>query len=171
MKPLEDLVAEDLMKSPVVEVHTDTSLEEAAQTMIDHQVSGLLVKDHREAAVGVVSLNDIVSYLAGARRPEQEPGGFYRLGYPRFPEGGEGWEEAWEDIEGEPLRETAVGDIMAPEIISVDRRTPLLDLARVFVDRRIHRVFVSEGDRPVGVISTLDVLSALVGRPLAKTHA
>lgn len=172
MKPWEKLKAEDLMKSPVVAVEADASLEEATRIMSDSRVSGLLVTDHRGVAVGVVSLSDVVAYLAGLARSLGEPGGFYRQGFPRFAEGGEGSEERWEEAEEEPLKETTVGEIMATEIVTVGRDAAVPEVAKLLWDRRIHRVFVeSAAGQPVGVISTLDVLGTLAGLPAAKAHA
>jgi CBS domain-containing protein len=169
MKPWDSLKAADLMKSPVLAVDTDSSLEEAARTMSENRVSGLLVTDHRGAAVGVVSMSDIVSYLAGLQRPAGEPGGFYRQMAPQFADAGEGGEERWEEMEEEPLRETTVGEIMATEILAVGLDASIPELAKLLWERRIHRVFVSgEGGRPAGVISTLDVLGTLAGLPAAK---
>jgi CBS domain-containing protein len=171
MKPWESLKARDLMKSPVVAVETDISLSEAARVMSDNEVSGLLVLNYQGQAVGVVSLSDIASSLAGLERRPGEPGGFYRFGGLAMAEGGEGVREEWEEGEEEPLRETTVGEIMSPEIISVGPDTPVPEVAKLLWERRIHRVFVSGGGAPVGVISTMDVLGTLAGLPLAKTHA
>lgn len=170
MKSWEQLSAEDLMKSPVLGVDVDATLAEAARTMSENQVSGLLVTDHRGEAVGVVSHFDIVSVLAGLERPAEEPGGFYRSGPPKLIEGGEGWEESWEEVEGEPLRETLVGEIMSPEIITVGPRTPAPEVARILWERRIHRVFVEGRGGPAGVISSLDLLATLAALPLAKAR-
>ncbi len=172
MKSFESMKAGELMKSPVVAVEMESSLEEAARIMSDNRVSGLLVIDHRGQAIGVVSLSDMVQHQAGLERPAGEPGGFYRQSFPAYAVGGEGSEEEWSEREPEPLRETTVGEIMATELITVGRETPLPEVARTMAERRIHRIFVL-GDRgePVGVISTLDLLAAAAGLPAAKVGA
>jgi predicted transcriptional regulator len=174
MKPWEELKAEDLMKSPVVSVDEDCALGEAARTMAESQVSGLLVTDQSGAAVGVISLSDIVAYLAGLERATGEPGGFYRLGQPKFEEAEDGEAKEFEaggDAEEEPLWKTTVDELMAEEIISVPRKAPIPEIAKVLWERRIHRVFVAGPDGPEGVISTMDVLGVLAGMPLAKVGA
>lgn len=168
MKPWEELKAEDLMKTPIVDVDADSPLGEAARLMNEHQVSGLLVTDQSGAAVGVVSLSDIVSYLAGLERPAGEPGGFYRLGQPSFEEGGEGGMERLEETDEGPLWETTVAELMAEEIITVPPGASVPEVARTLWERRIHRVFVAGPDGPAGVISTMDVLGVLAAMPLAK---
>src|SRR5947207_657028 len=88
MKPLEALTAQDIMSSPVIALDVDTSLAEAARVLSEQQVSGALVVDHRGAAVGVVSLFDIVTHMAGLARTPEQAGGFYRYSYPRSSEEG-----------------------------------------------------------------------------------
>lgn len=177
MKDWERMKAGELMKSPVVAVEMESSLEEAARIMSDNRVSGLLVTDHRGQAIGVVALSDLVSHQAGLERPTGEPGGFYRQAFPSYTsggdtDGGEAPEEEWSEREAEPLRETTVAEIMATEIITVNRETPLPEVARTMADRRIHRIFVvGDGGLPVGVISTLDLLGAAAGLPPAKAQA
>lgn len=168
MNTWKHLTARDLMKSPVVALDVETSLAEAARTLSENQISGALVTDHRGAAVGVVSLFDIVTALAGWERPEGEPGGFYRYAYPRYEGGDNGWVESWEEVEESPMRKTTVGEIMAPEIITVPPDATAPEVARSLWNRRIHRVFVAERGGPIGVISALDVLGALAALPEAK---
>ena len=167
MNPIEELKAEDLMKSPVVTVDADAPLGEAARTMNENHVSGLLVTDQSGKAVGVISLSDIVSYLAGIERAAGEPGGFYRLGQPDFRAAGEAVVEELGESEEEPLWETTVDEIMAEEILSVPRKASVPEVARALWERRIHRVFVDGPQGPEGVISTLDVLAVLAALPVA----
>jgi predicted transcriptional regulator len=161
MEPLDALTAEDVMSSPVISLDVDTSLSEAAQILSEQQVSGALVTDHRNAPVGVVSLNDVVTYLAGLTRSAEHPGGFYRYSYPAISEGGEGWESQWEDVEPEPLSGTTVGEIMATEILTVPKSLPIREVAKILWDRHIHRIFVAGENGPSGVISTMDVLKII----------
>ena len=159
--------AEDLMASPIITLNTQTRLRDAAQLLSDEQISGALVTDHRGVAVGVVSLFDIASCLAGFTRQAGAPGGFYRKNYPAFDSAdGESWPqrpEGNENEEGDPLDETTVGEIMAPGVIGVDPESTLREVARTLCTKHIHRVFVSGKEGPRGVISTMDVLKAVAG--------
>jgi len=157
------------MAAPVLGLNTDTTLSDAARTLTENQISGAIVTDHRDVAVGVVSLFDIVSHLAGLKRPEEEPGGFYRYSYPRFEEGGEGWDSEWEDVEPAQMKETTVGEIMTTEIIEVAPELPAREVARRMAERHVHRIFVSGRNGPAGVISTMDILKRVAG--VAKAGA
>jgi len=171
MKPFESLTAEDLMSSPVVTLHVDTTLEDAARTLTEYEISGALVTDHRDAAVGVVSLFDIVTHMAGLSRSPEQAGGFYRYSYPPFAEP-EGRGEPEEEDEGEapvPPAEATVGEIMTTEIIEVPPTMPAKEVAKQLAERHIHRIFVSGANGPVGVISTMDLLKRIAG--VTRAHA
>ncbi len=170
MKNWEELTAEDVMSTPVVAVNVDTPVEEAARILSEQEMSGALVNDHRGVAIGVVSLHDLVTYLAGLKLSREEPGGFYRHSYPIFGENGEGWESSWEEFPEEPLKELLVEEIMSGEIISVPPTMPLREVAKLLTERHIHRVFVSGEGGPVGVISTMDVLGAVSGTKRPKVR-
>lgn len=166
MKRWDELKAEDVMTSPVITLNSDVVLREAAQILSDEKISGALVNDHRGVPIGVISLFDIASTLAGFDRPAGEPGGFYRQSYPAFPEDEEEWKarEAERETEDNPMSETTVGEIMAADIIKVEPATSLVRVADLMYRRKIHRVFVSGQEGPVGVISSMDLLAVMAGK-------
>jgi CBS domain-containing protein len=167
MTQIDDLKARDLMSSPVITVGQHTPLREAAQTLSEHHISGALVVDNAGAPAGVVSLFDIVSRLAGLERPAGAPGGFYRQAYPPLETGDE--EEPLEPEE-DALAEDTVGDVMATEIIHVAPESSIEEVARTMWKDRIHRVFVSGPDGPLGVISTMDLLGVLAKAPRRRRN-
>ncbi len=160
VKTWQELTAKDVMTSPVVTLDQDVVLREAAQTLSDAHIGGAPVVDHRGQPIGVVSLFDIASHLAGLERPAGEPGGFYRQGRLQFAPALE--EEAEETIEEGPLDEAKVSDVMAPGLITVRSGATLAEVARLLGEKQIHRVFVKDPKgRLQGVISTMDILRAL----------
>ncbi len=52
------------MKSPVITVHTNTSVEDAAHLMLKHKISGLPVVDDGKL-VGIVTTSDMLMALLG----------------------------------------------------------------------------------------------------------
>ncbi len=167
MKDWTKAVAGDVMSSPIITIKNDMPLDEAAVELSENRISGALVVDYGEKPIGVVSLFDIVSYLSGLAKPDQVHGGFYRYEYPRFHEGGEGWESGWEEVPESAVK-IPVAEIMTPEIISVDEEMPLPQVVKTMATKHIHRVFVTRDGKPVGVISTMDVFNSLAGRPRKK---
>jgi CBS domain-containing protein len=156
VKSWQDLKAKDVMKAPVVTLDDDVSLREAAQALSDDHIGGAPVVNLQGKPLGVVSLFDIATHLAGLERPAGEPGGFYRQG--RVQVGGGEVETPEEGA----LDEATVADIMAPGLIGVRPEASLSDVARLLARKQIHRVFVLDGKgRLQGVISTMDILRVL----------
>ena len=167
MKPWNQRTAADVMKSPVLSLDAETVLSDAAAWMSDNEISGAPILDHQERPVGVVSLFDIVTYLSGMDVPG---GGFYRYSYPKFAEGGDGWEKGWEEVEPDTLKNTPVSEIMTTEILTVSEETPIPEVARMMSRRHIHRLFVTRDGALTGVISTMDIMGAL-SAPIRRVAA
>ena len=51
---------------------------------------------------------------------------------------------------------------MTPHFYSVTPKSTLIDAAQMMVEKRIHRVFVVDGTKPVGVCSTKDLMRAVM---------
>jgi CBS domain-containing protein len=67
----------------------------------------------------------------------------------------------WSVIARLPL--DAVGRFMTADVVAVGPGTPLPELARMMVDAHIHRLAVLDDQgRPVGIVSSTDVLAALM---------
>lgn len=158
-------LARDLMHTELVRLDAEASLSSAVETLTDARVSGAPVVDASERLVGVFTLRD-------AARVEVETGGRYGEREAAAPTPID-WDE--DDIdEGERIERSVsmrddygpatsakqcVGDWMNPSVISVTPDAELRELCRVMADERIHRVFVVEGRRLVGVVSALDVVA------------
>ncbi len=143
-----------IMSSPLITIPHTTSLGDAAAMLSRRRMSGAPVVDRRKRPIGVVSLLDIVTRLAGLERPADEPGGFYRFTYPDFRE---------TPPDERDLDDITVCDIMTPEIISVPETMTVFSVAKALWERHVHRVFVTRGRKIVGVISTMDVLRYMTG--------
>ena len=167
MKPWNKRTAADAMKSPVLSLDSETVLSDAAAWLSDNEISGAPVLDHAGRPVGVISLFDIVTYLSGMDVPGD---GFYRQSYPKFAEGGDGWEKGWEEVEPDALKSMPVSEIMTPRVLTVPSEMPLPEVARLMRRRRIHRIFVTKDGELAGVISTLDLLGALAA-PIRRAAA
>lgn len=61
--------------------------------------------------------------------------------------------------------ELEVGELMSRDPVAVSIDTTISTAAAAMVERRVHRVFVTDGDRLAGVFSTSDVIRALAERP------
>jgi CBS domain-containing protein len=68
----------------------------------------------------------------------------------------------WQMVEVEKLPADQVRNFMTPNPVTVRPTTSLRGLARMMIDAHIHRVIVvDEERRPVGIVSSTDVLAAV----------
>jgi CBS domain-containing protein len=68
----------------------------------------------------------------------------------------------WQVTEVESLPAGTVGQFMTRDVVTVNRSTPVREIARMMIDAHIHRVVVMENDRyPVGIVTSTDILGAV----------
>lgn len=123
------------MTHQVHRVGPSTSLARARTLLVDHGVSCLAVTDDAERLLGVVSRTDVLA-LARPHQDDVAPA----VDLPA-------------DIR--------VADAMTAEPITVTRDDSIAFAARCMVHGPYHRVFVTDGARLQGVLSTRDIMLAL----------
>jgi CBS domain-containing protein len=73
----------------------------------------------------------------------------------------------WQMVELESVT-AAIRDVMTTEVVNVGPDTPVPELARVMLDRGVHRLLVLDPDRrPVGVVAVNDLLQVFAHPELA----
>jgi len=184
MRPI---TAADLMNPKVLAVREDMTLRELAAYLIHHQITGAPVEDGGGCLVGVVSTVDIAEAMladpgdagigddAGADADAGSgtaPGGagseddVEELGGLEEPEGPEGPEKLGEGDEADepylPEDDVLVRDIMTPAIESVPEDATVSEVASRMLDSHVHRLLVTRDGRPVGIITTSDLLGLLI---------
>jgi CBS domain-containing protein len=124
-----NLRAGDLMTIEPVSVAVDALIEEAQRLILEYGVSGLPVVDERGELVGVISQTD-----------------FMHLQNPDVA-----------SIIHNKSSGIRVGEVMSQPAVTVSIATPLSAAARTMLDKRVHRVVVTDDQyRPVGVLSAMD---------------
>jgi CBS domain-containing protein len=182
MRPI---TAADLMNPKVLAVRDDMTLRELAAFLIRNQITGAPVEDGGGRLVGVVSTVDIAeAVLAGQEEAsgDGEAGSGAAAGAMAgaMPEdsartGGDiaffaqDWEEEpdEEDLAELQLAEgdeddLLVRDIMTPAVYSVAEDATVSEVASRMLDSHVHRLLVTREDRPVGIITTSDLLGLLI---------
>jgi CBS domain-containing protein len=149
------MIAAEVMTRGVLTVDADWSVSEVARFFEDHAISGAPVVDEKGALLGVVSLTDIVRGGAVTASSGDEPHAYYHQPEDR--------DRARADALGFQVSdgESRVREIMTPMIFSVDARAPVQEVADTMIRGRVHRLFVTDAGKMVGVISTLDLLSVV----------
>lgn len=148
------LRAGDIMSRPVLGVRLGDPVMEAGRKMAKHGISGLAVRDGKGRTVGVVSASDIVRYESSRAclvMGEQE---YERLRDEAAVRISSGFHMERQDDE-------AVSEIMTPGVVTVPPQAPVGHVAWLMGQKRIHRVFVEEGGRVVGIVTALDVACAM----------
>jgi CBS domain-containing protein len=172
MRPI---TAADLMNPKVLAVREDMTLRELAAYLIHHQISGAPVEDGGGRLVGVVSTVDIAEAMLADAEADADDGDGAAAGADlgSGPGGAAAVEVAGDaldaldalDEEDEPYLpedDVLVRDIMTPAIDSVPEDATVSEVASRMLDSHVHRLLVTRDGRPVGIITTSDLLGLLI---------
>lgn len=155
MKLLLDLRAADLMSRDVLTLPSHLSLRAAAHELARAAVSGAPVTDEEGRCVGVLSTTDLVHYVD--RRKEGV----------RHPDSQSCVCSDWQIIDPEVLPLDLVVGYMTKDVVTAAPEDRVGELARRMLDAHIHRIIITdEQRRPVGVISSTDILAAVAAEEL-----
>ncbi|WP_290578202.1 CBS domain-containing protein [Ketobacter sp.] len=149
------LAARDVMSTSLLAAQDSWSVAELAQFLVSNGITGAPVLDEDEHLVGVVSVTDVARFASRGDDLREERG---RHGY--YTDSLDSWSslDYLEDSGDNDLEITTVKDIMTPSIFAVDTHASVNEVAREMVSNGIHRVFVRQQERIVGVVSALDIL-------------
>jgi CBS domain-containing protein len=166
MQARKNVRAKDLMRGDVATLSADDSIETALALFEEARIGGAPVVANGRL-VGMLTLADVSrpEHLNGGRiRTERD----YELSEPS---GEERLDEldpdevfyVKEDYSPEVLGRERVADWMTSGVVSVPAEATLEEVCRVMVERQIHRVCVTEGDKLVGLVSSFDVVRHVAG--------
>ena len=175
------LTVRDLMSRDPYTLEPEATLREALSVLTAEGVSGAPVVTAGDRLVGVVSASDILGFedatppVPSRREDRQEwgdwsppdrwledmsepPSAYFRVM----------WDESGADLAerlGEPespewdiLSQHTVADAMTRRVVALPTDADVVDAARLMAGQGIHRVIVTEDDRLVGILSSLDLV-------------
>lgn len=132
IRRLKSLQVFDVMSKGVVEVSADSTMDEVTRMFEEHNISSAPVVNERGDCIGIVSAADFMKRDAGSS-------------------------------ENVPASSQWVTRYMTSSVRSITPQDPLLRAARVMCDKHLHRLpVIDHNNEIVGVISTMDVVAALV---------
>lgn len=150
-------LAEDIMSADLLTAYEGWTIHRLAEFFIKHKISAapVIASDHE--LVGIVSVSDVFRFN---NMDERDKGHILRNHYR---------DSCGQDINEEDLRSwvkdadknCTVHQIMTPEVIAVEKNTTIKEVTAILLERHIHRVFVTEDKKIIGVITVMDVLGAL----------
>jgi len=139
-----------------VTVHPDTSVEEVVKTLRKHELPGVPVVDGDGQLKGIVTESDLVL--------SDDEGDLH---IPHYIElfGGVVFLEPLRRFEDRLHKAAAASaaEMMTPNPVSVSADDSARKAARLIADTGHNRLPVVDGDRVVGVVTRVDVLTALAG--------
>ena len=152
------LLAKDIMNPDVLSVGPDWSIGQLADFLCANSISGAPVISEDNKLLGVVSMTDLV-------RQTSMPGVNSCLDFTEEPYIHSS-ERQYFPAEIESSRIDAqslvtVRDIMTPVAFNVNEHTRIQDVADAMLRGRIHRVFVTRNESLIGIITSMDLLSAV----------
>lgn len=150
------------MHPNVICLAPDTTVREAEARLADRHVGGAPVVDADGRILGIVSQTDLARHVS-RRVSEVEAGRFYTD------------EEDFQEIGGQAtdLGTTPVEKVMSRQVWSVGRNDGVGSAAKLMREHRIHRVLVTEQERLVGILTSLDLLRVVeevAGEPSRKSR-
>ncbi len=158
-----ELTAKEIMHKHVVTVDPEMTVQEVTQLFLDRQITGAPVVDEDDKLVGVISQTDLLRYQRRATPANTQVPSYYH------------------DSDSEALvilmqRDTSdtdtrrVRDIMTPAAFMTEEDTPIREVARFMLRRHVHRIIVTHKDKLSGIITSMDLLRALL-RPRRRTSS
>jgi CBS domain-containing protein len=144
----------------VVTVHPESPIAEAAQLMLDNNVSGLPVIDAAGNVVGIVTEHDLLRQHTNGSR--SHPPHWLQFMIKRL------------EMAGEAARfhEKKVGEVMTHDPLTVTEDTPIEEACRLIGKRGIKRLPVVRDGRLVGIVARADLVHALdiAARQISHAH-
>jgi CBS domain-containing protein len=145
--------ARDVMTTEAHTVQVDTPLEEVAQLLAAHHISGVPVVENNGQVIGMLSEADLLDEdKRAARIPRTALFGFFPVP---------------EDVLKEAYRggkHLTAGDVMTKKVATATEDTSVSKLADMMITRRINRVPILRDGKLVGIVSRADLVRALAAR-------
>lgn len=135
--PKAALLAQDLMTSPVTSLPSDSTLLEAWNVMKRKGIHHLPVTSMHGALVGLVSDRDLLPYT----------------------------QELEASSSSRPPTGHKLAQVMSSQVLSATPTTELHEIARVMLSEHVGAIPILDSSRyPVGILTTSDILRAIVHR-------
>jgi len=147
------LRAADVLKTEVVSLAADDTLQTALELMADHRLTALPVIDKRGHCAGIISASDIMEIARDLNDELRDLGSGNEVSYQ--------WLQ--DKLEGHDMSRYTVGEYMSRNVATITGETMLAEAAREMLRHRVHRLpVVDRSERVLGIISTMDILAAFV---------
>lgn len=144
--------AADVMTTTVITVQLDTQVRKIVELLLTHRISAVPVVDTDQRVLGIVSEGDLM------RRMENDTDNRHSW-----------WLEEILSTRGTAReyiksRGRKAGNVMTPDVVTVEEETPLYEIARLLERHHLKRVPVTRDGKLVGIVSRANLLHGLAAR-------
>jgi CBS domain-containing protein len=146
--------AQDIMKTGVITVSPETTVEELGRLFIERGISGAPVVSPDGNLYGIVTENDLIKQNRRFHIPT-----IIRLFDAFIPlEGSSSMEK-----EIRRMSASRVSEVCTREVITVAPETPLQEIATIMSEKGIHLLPVIDAGKIVGIIGKMEVIKGSMG--------
>jgi CBS domain-containing protein len=148
---------ESIMVKPVITATEEATLEDAARTMLEHNIGCLPIINEREELCGIVTESD---FTGKERALPFSPLSLY--GHPQVL-------GAWLPKQGveqiyQAARTKKVREIMTSCVVTTTEDQTVEEVVRLLVTRNLHRIPVVRDNKPVGILTRRDLLRLMISK-------
>lgn len=147
------LNASDIMTTEVITVKEETPLKALAEILSKNHINGVPVVDDEGLLIGIICESDLVRKDKKLHIPTVVAlfdAVFYL--------------ESSKTIEKEikQISATTVSDLFTREVVTVDEKTPIDEIATLMTQKKTYTIPVMDGKRLVGIVGKGDVIRTFI---------
>jgi CBS domain-containing protein len=152
---MKDITAKQIMSKDVIVLEENTLVTEAINTLTTKKITGAPVVDGYGRLIGVMSLTDVLekNFAKKDNDNNNATGVFYT--------------RDWEEVDSlnvenkKDFENLVVRDIMSHITLTANEDTPVVEMADMMMSYRIHRLIVTNDEKVVGIVTTMDMLKCI----------
>ncbi|MBW2616847.1 MAG: CBS domain-containing protein [Deltaproteobacteria bacterium] len=147
------LNASDIMTTEVITVKKETNLKDLAELLYRNHINGVPVVDDDGLLIGIICESDLIRKNKKLHIPTVVAIFDWVL-----------YLESPKKIEKEIQRisATTVEDLYIKEVVTVDEKTPVDEIATLMEEKKVYTIPVMDGNRLVGIVGQADLIRTLV---------
>ena len=148
------MLVKDIMTKNVITVKKDASIREIAQTIVDHDISGLPVVDEEGKVCGIVSEGDLVRKEFAPELPDE----LCILGAVIYYSGLREYQDAFRKIAA-----ISAEQLMTKKVVAVHEDDDVSKVAKIMYDKHVKRVPVLDGEKHLlCIVSRRDIVKMML---------
>ncbi|MFH1422250.1 MAG: CBS domain-containing protein [Planctomycetota bacterium] len=148
-----DLRVKDIMTKNIVSINEDSTIAELCTLMSQFKLSAIPVVDKEGILTGIISEKDIITHEVTSREPILVDSDLFELISSKY-----------HDLESVHFGASFVfvEEIMTRNVVTITPEESVSTAAEIFCNSDFHRLPVVEDGKLVGILSSIDVLKALI---------